>query len=171
MRAMQRISCLESDDSLPALLGEQRARFARREDELTVFRMFGLRQDAHHAAEQMRAWIALGHAAAGMIETFRAVDAADIMGLVPRKYVADFQRAYYLVLRIHQGDCLARLQRLRLSFFHRKRQRDGPGVLLAVVEDYFLIKNAVQRLAVHRPGKRAESAVAQTIQRRKIGVA
>ncbi len=57
--AVQRIARLEGDDTLPALVAEQCPRLARRQDELPVFGMFRLRQNAHRAAEQMRARIAL----------------------------------------------------------------------------------------------------------------
>src|SRR6185437_6529892 len=79
--AVQGVARLESDDAFPALFGEQRSRLARRQDELAVFGVLRLRQDAHRAAQQMRPRIALGHPAAGMIETLGAVNTANIVGL------------------------------------------------------------------------------------------
>ena len=67
------------------LCAEQRPRLARRQDELAVFGMLGLRQHAHLAAEQVGARVVLHHAAAGMVAAVGAVDALDVVLACPRR--------------------------------------------------------------------------------------
>ena len=64
---VQRVARLEGDDALPALLGEQRPRLARRQDEVAVLGVLRLRQHPHLAADEMFARIVEHHAAARMV--------------------------------------------------------------------------------------------------------
>ena len=51
MRPVQRVAGLEGDHALPAALAEKGTRLARRQHEIAIFGMLGLRQDAHIAAD------------------------------------------------------------------------------------------------------------------------
>ena len=125
--------------------------------------MFGLRQHAHLAAEQHLARVARDHVAAGMVGPRCAVDALNVLALVEGKKVADLERADNVVLAIDQCDGLADFQRRGQCLVHRKRNRNGPGILGTVLDDVFLVQNAVKRGSVHRPGKRAEAAIAEAV--------
>ena len=134
--------------------------------------MLRLRQHAHLAAEQHVARVAHHHLAAGMVGALGAVDALDVRGLVPGEDVAHVQRADDLALAVDQGHRLAGLQRARpVALSTGKRQRNRPGVLLAVVDDDFLVEHAVERGPVHRAGQRAQAAVAEAVERGQVGVA
>ncbi len=169
--AMERIARLESDDALPAALGEQRPRFARRQHELAILGMLRLRQHAHLAAQQHLARIVHGHGAAGMIGALGAVDALDVLGLIPGKDVVDGQRADDFVLAVDQGDRLTDFEGRSQRLVHRETDGNGPGVVLAVVDNDFAVQNAVEGGLVHRAGQRAEAAVAEAIEAGEIGIA
>ena len=54
---------------------------------------------------------------------------------------------------------------------NRERDRDRPGVFLAAADDDLVVEHPVPFVARHRPGQRAQCAVADAIQRRSIGLA
>ena len=110
MGAMERIAGLERDDALPAALGKQGPRLTRREHELAIFGMLGLRQHAHFAPQEHIAGIVHGHVPARMIGALGAVDALDVLGLVPGEDILDRERADDFIFAIGQRDGLAGLQ-------------------------------------------------------------
>src|SRR5262249_23251164 len=47
----------------------------------------------------------------------------------------------------------------------------GPGVRLAVADDDLVVEDPVESRLVHRPGERAQAAVAQAVEAGQVGVA
>ena len=170
--AVQRVAGLEGDHSLPALLGQQTADVARRQNVLAESRVPRLRQHLDRAAQQMRL-VGVGrknHVAAGMIGSVGQIDAAEILLLVPTINIGDVQHGDDLAGRIDQRHLLAGSKLLGQRFGNGQGQRDRPGVELAVVFDHRLVEHAVVGGRIHWPHQRAQAAVAQAIDRRQIGV-
>ena len=110
------------------------------------------------------------HVAAGVVGPIGEIDRLEVMGLVPRIDVAEFQRGHDLAGRVHQGHFLARLEPGGQLRGHRQGDRNRPGVELALVLDDRLFQHAMIGLRIHRAGQRAQTAVAQAIDGREIGV-
>ena len=72
--------------------------------------------------------------------------------------------------RVHQRHGLTRLERCRQLAGDRQRQRNRPGIELAVVFDDRFVEHALVGLAVHGTGQRAQRAVGKAIDRRQVGV-
>src|SRR6266542_6886340 len=119
----------------------------------------------------MVARIVQHHAPAGVVRALRPVYAFDITKLVEGIDLADLQRPDHVSAAIDQRRRLARLQRSGKVPIDRKGEGDGPGVVLAVVDDHLAVEDAVPGRSVHRPAQRTEPAIAETVQRRKVRLA
>src|SRR5262249_44681814 len=115
---VQRIARLKSDYALPATLSKQDPSFSWRQDELSIFRMLGLRQDTDLASHQHGARIVHHHVPARMIGPLGAVDALQIAFLVKRKNVGNYQRTHRLIMPIDQRYGFARPESSRWRLIH-----------------------------------------------------
>ena len=91
MGSMQRIAGLKGYHSLPAALPEERPRFPRRQNELSMLRMLRRGQDPDFAADQHFPRIIHDHVPAGVIGPLGPIDALNVAWLVERKDVIDHQ--------------------------------------------------------------------------------
>ncbi len=134
--------------------------------------MFGLRQHADRAAQQVRL-VGVGiqhHVAAGMVRPLGQINALQVLLLIPGINVGKIQNGDDLAGRVDQGHLLTRPKLSGQRFGHRQRQGDGPGVEPAAVLDHRLVQHAMVGGRIHGPHQRAQAAIAQAINGRQIGV-
>src|SRR5262245_10851284 len=135
MGAMERITRLERHSAFPSFVTEERTHFARRLDELAELRILLLWQHPNGAADKMIAFVGERHLCAGVIVPRRLVDAGEVLLLVVGEDVFHLEDANDFVFLVAKGCSTARLETGSLLFCDGKRERDRPGVLLAVVDD------------------------------------
>ena len=104
-----------------------------------------------------------------MVGAFGLIDAPEVALLVPREDVADRERGHGGVA-VHQRHRVAAADAARELARDGKRDRDGPGVLAALVLDDPLVEDAMVGGLVHRAGEGREPAIAEAIDAGEIGV-
>ena len=60
--------------------------------------------------------------------------------------VADLQSTDHVILTVGQGHGFANFERACQRLINRERNRDGPGILVAGVNEYLLVEHSVERL-------------------------
>ena len=170
--AMERVASLESDNAFPAFGFQQIANFRRGENVLAERRVLFGRKNLNLAADKprLRAVVDENHFRAGMIGAAGQIDFFNVVDFVPREDVSQFQNSDDFVSRVDQRDFLPHFEGFRQFFRNGQRQRNRPGVRLAVRENVFFVENAVVGFLVHRTGQRGQTAVAEPVNGRKVRV-
>ena len=125
-------------------LAEQRPRLPRRQDELAVLRVLRLRQHADLAADQLSFAGRSSPCGRRGGRCARCRRRLDVLRLVPGVHVAHGERADEFRRFVDQADRLAGLERRGLGSVDRERDRNRPGVFLAVVDDDFVVEDLIR---------------------------
>src|SRR5437016_5036986 len=120
--------------------------------------MLGRRQNTDLTAQEKLARVAQHHASAGVIRTLGAVNTLDITRLVEGENIADLQRADDFLAAIDQRHVLARLEAAGQGSVDWKCNRNGPGIRFALVQEHFVVEDALERRLIHRSDQRTEAA-------------